>query len=102
MPGTPEAGRIGGPLSSSGHAGPRTQSLSSQWEGKRNTLMRRRRLRGTPLEDDQEQETTWPARPAGPGHLVLEQPAWLVLAQRREVGPPPGLAAAGRGLSPGP
>lgn len=51
---------------------------------------------------DQEQETTWPARPAGPGHLVLEQPAWLVLAQRREVGPPPGLAAAGRGLSPGP
>lgn len=26
-------------------------------------------------------------------HLVLEQPARLVLAQRREVGPPPGLAA---------
>ena len=51
MRGTPEAGRTGRPLSSSSHAGPRTQSLSSQWEGKRNTLMRRRRLRGTPLED---------------------------------------------------
>ena len=39
---------------------------------------------------------------AGRGRLVLEQPARLVLAKRREVGPPPGLAAAGRGLSPGP
>lgn len=38
----------------------------------------------------------------GRGCLVLEQPAWLVLAKRREVGPPPGLAAAGRRLSPGP
>lgn len=51
---------------------------------------------------DQEQETTWPVCLAGPGRLVLEQPARLVLAQRREVGPPPGLAATGRGLSPGP
>ena len=51
---------------------------------------------------DQEQEMTWPACPAGPGSLVLEQPARLVLAQRREVGPPPGLAATCRGLSPGP
>ena len=51
VPGTPEAGRTGGPLSSSGHAWPRTQSLSARWEENRNTLMRRRRLRGTPLED---------------------------------------------------
>lgn len=32
----------------------------------------------------------------GPRHLVLEQPERLVLAQRREVGPPPGLAPAAR------
>lgn len=45
------------------------------------------------------------ARAGAPGQsagLVLEQPARLVLAQRPEVGPPPGLAPAGLGQSPGP
>lgn len=74
VPPGPEAGRTGRPLSSSGHAGPCTQSLSSRWEGQRNTLMRRRRLRGTPLEDESRAGDDVACRASGGSRaLVLEQ-----------------------------
>lgn len=83
-----------------------THSLSFQWKVDINTLIKRQRLCGMSVADK--------IKSQGPGtrrwawvstsgrvlglRLVLEQPAWPVRAQRREVGPPPGLAPVGRGL----
>lgn len=79
---------------------PLTQSLSSQQKVDKNTSVTRTRLYRMSVED-----ATKSQEPLGRGglglhvragqwHLVPEQPAWLVVAQRREVGPPPGLAPA--------
>lgn len=75
---------------------PQAQKLSPRPTVNKMTLIKQKQLyRGL-----QRQNQAPGASGRGGGGLIPEQPAWLVMAQGREVGPPPRLAPARRRLPP--